>query len=504
MNRSFTQASARTLCLGLAALAALSWSCTKEPSFDGDTGQQAEGAIAQARSYYESTAPSLTKTVADQTVAIKPLPGDMTPLWDKAAATVLSDGTTAWVDVPIEGTITYTAIRGGHHHHEAGEDCGHNHDAVQAVQKLTVYTAADGTQQSLIATIVPEPDCTAVLNDFSSANGLAGFSGFVSWHDLTGKLVRVASYENGTKTKSIEATGDNEAEILEVVDETILYPEETDSYLLSPATKALPSEYCKYCKDKKCKAKNIWEKHCPFCGQYQLKDFPFDSNCKCRRCGSCGDKLAVGTENCPKCGKKVEMPKFCSVCNMYLCAHLIGCGYDPGISYVPPRTEQEDMLEVLRHAKTLTQEQFEEIKKGCFGIDINYQNQDYMYMHGLYLTGSDDDQRRAHQLMRNHFINWALEYIFNDSYYCLGKALHPIADTYVPVQTRINMLSFYSYGTIWNIVDGRFVTPYTSDLGPGTQALTYLCNALKGVADPTPNAIGAIFDRWLQMTGGGY
>lgn len=108
MNRSFTQASARTLCLGLAALAALSWSCTKEPSFDGDTGQQAEGAIAQARSYYESTAPSLTKTVADQTVAIKPLPGDMTPLWDKASATVLSDGTTAWVDVPIEGTITYT------------------------------------------------------------------------------------------------------------------------------------------------------------------------------------------------------------------------------------------------------------------------------------------------------------------------------------------------------------------------------------------------------------
>lgn len=113
MNRSFTQASARTLCLGLAALATLSWSCTKEPSFDGDTGQQAEGAIAQARSYYESTAVPLTRMVADQTVAIKPLPGDMTPLWDKASATVLSDGTTAWVDVPIEGTITYTAVRGG-------------------------------------------------------------------------------------------------------------------------------------------------------------------------------------------------------------------------------------------------------------------------------------------------------------------------------------------------------------------------------------------------------
>lgn len=46
MKRSFTKAGTRAVCAGLAVLAALSWSCTKEPSFDGGTGQQAEGAIA--------------------------------------------------------------------------------------------------------------------------------------------------------------------------------------------------------------------------------------------------------------------------------------------------------------------------------------------------------------------------------------------------------------------------------------------------------------------------
>lgn len=186
MKRSITQAGFRTVCLGLAALAALSWSCTKEPAFESGAGPQAEGAIAQARSFYESTAAPLTKSVGEQQIPIKPLPGEITPLWDRATATVLSDGTTAWVDVPIQGTITYTAVRGGHHRHNDGGECGHDHTPVEAVQKLTVYMAADGTKQSLIATIVPEAGCTAELNGFSSAEGLAGFSGFVSWHDLTG------------------------------------------------------------------------------------------------------------------------------------------------------------------------------------------------------------------------------------------------------------------------------------------------------------------------------
>lgn len=488
MNRSFTQAGARTLCLGLAALAALSWSCTKEPSFDGDTGQQAEGAIAQARSYYESTAPSLTKTVADQTVAIKPLPGDMTPLWDKAAATVLSDGTTAWVDVPIEGTITYTAVRGGHHHHEAGEDCGHNHDAVQAVQKLTVHTAADGTQQSLIATIVPEPDCTAELNDFSSANGLAGFSGFVSWHDLTGKLVRVAGYENGTKTKSIEATGDNEAEVLDVVDEAILYPIVSNSV----QTKGFDTQPCPICSKINCFYKYQSSMHCTKCKNDK-------TTCTCLRCAVCGQKGSFCV--CPdKETGSGETPKYCDFCGRTDCD-----GYHPNIGPTPPYIVQEAMLKSVFN-NVLTNEQYEEVKNGSYGTDLFEQGQGYEHIHGLYvLTSGGTEQSEAHIKMRDYFILNAQAFIYHGSYCHLGKALHPIIDTYVMPQERIDMLGYYSYNSKLNIVNGSNVIPITTSTAPCTRAINYVYDALlKLPSKPTAEQVGAVFDGWLRLTGGGY
>lgn len=135
MNRFLFKAKIRAGSLGLAMLAVMCWSCTKENIASYTDGTQAEGAIAQARSFYESSAAPLTRSVADQTIAIKPLPGDMTPLWDRATATVLSDGATTWVDVPITAGVTYAAVRGGAHHHEVGEECGHDHEAVQAIQK---------------------------------------------------------------------------------------------------------------------------------------------------------------------------------------------------------------------------------------------------------------------------------------------------------------------------------------------------------------------------------
>lgn len=501
MNRSFTQAGARTLCLGLAALAALSWSCTKEPSYDGDTGQQAEGAIAQARSYYESTAPSLTKTVADQTVAIKPLPGDMTPLWDKASATVLSDGTTAWVDVPIEGTITYTAVRGGHHHHEVREDCGHNHDAVQAVQKLTVHTAADGTKQSLIATIVPEPDCTAELNGFSSVNGLAGFSGFVSWHDLTGKLVRVASYENGTKTKSVEVTGDNEAEVLNVVDEALLFPLEAGAVSLLPETKTFP-EVCSYCEKENCPGENKRLQHCNMCWKYDPPLNPTLSECICARCSKCGYRLKGQYPTCVCPDKPLDVPKFCERCGSPDCPNT-NIQFPSNSCPPPPYVVQESILKNI--LSSLTQEQFRELNFGSYATDMYHQSLGDEIMHGLYYTGDDEVQRVAHASMRAYFVNMAQAFVYHRSYYHLGRALHPIVDTYILVQSRIDMLIPYSYGTIWNIVDGRFVTPYTSDRGPCTQAVKYIYNALVKLPQTATKAqVEAVFDGWLKLTGGGY
>ncbi|WP_281670665.1 hypothetical protein [Rikenella microfusus] len=483
-------------------MAAVGWSCTKEDHLYGDSSPQSEGAIAQARSFYERTAVPLTKSIGGQSVAVKPLPGEIAPLWDKAAATVLADGTTAWVDVPIEATVVYTAVRNGFHAHEAGESCGHDHSPVQAVQKLTVHTDADGTQRSLIATIVPEADCTAELNGFSSAEGLDGFSGFVSWHDLTGKLVRVAEYENGVRTRSAEPAGENEKDILDIVDDAVLYPVETGIDKNAIETKTFP-EKCMFCKDERCKAKNDISSHCSQCNQYEEKTFPFTSNCRCRRCNSCGERLPVGQEECSKCGEKIDMPKFCTICGMYFCPHLTGSG-GPNIVPAPTQTEHEEMFKAALKS-LLTEDQYEDTKSGSYAIDINYQSENYEYMHGLYFTGTDDDRRKAHTIMRNHFISWAQAFIFHGSYYCLGKALHPIADTYVLVQTRVGMLGFYSYRSMWNIVDGSNVTPYTSDIGPSKRALQYIYNALiKLNKSSTEDEINAIFNQWLKQTGGGY
>lgn len=500
MKRILISVRRRSLWLCLAVVAAVGWSCTKDENFFENNNLQTQGAIAQARSFYERTAVPLTKSIGGQSIAVKPLPGEMTPLWDKAAATVLADGTTAWVDVPIEAKVVYTAVRNGFHAHQAEESCGHDHSPVQAVQKLTVHTAADGTKQSLIATIVPEPDCTAELNGFSSAEGLDGFSGFVSWHDLTGKLLRVAGYENGVQTRSAEATGDNEKEILEIVDETVLYP-----ITNFPATKT--DGYCNLCNDN-CPEPNRMTYHCNLCGKYDppiaYTDIDHESKCTCRpRCSKCGQKIPEGKDACPSCSNTSVTDPFCKYCGALNCR--IDHAIYPDQPIVPPPyvVQQEMLMNVLRYS--VNQSQFSDIINGTYSTDLYYQNKGEEYIHGLFVDTDNTSQAKAHDQMRNYFILYAQAFVAHDTYYALGKALHPIIDTYVMLQTRIDMLEYYTYQTKRNIVDGSNIIPFTVSPGPCANAIQFVYNELmKQEATVTAEAIGNIFDRWLQLTGGGY
>ena len=506
MTKNVLKAGTRAVCVGLAVLAAVGWSCTKQDEPAMNVSPQTEGAIAQARSWYENTAAPLTRSVADQTIAIKPLPGDITPLWDRASATVLWDGTTVWVDVPIEAGITYTAVRGGAHHHEAGEECGHDHEAVQAVQKLTIHTAADGTRQSLIATIVPEAECTANLNDFSSADGLAGFSGFVSWHDLTGKLIRVAKYEEGTKTRSVEPDGDNEAAILEIVDNAILYPEKTKAIPFAITTKA--SGYCRLCKGT-CEDPDQISQHCNICGKYRPTDkFGAESKCTCTPyCPFCGRRLSPFESQCPLCpDKPVKQPIYCTVCGM------LNCKENHSVQDYPsgwlPHIVQGDMFRTILGAR-LTPELLGRMLDGSYGIDQEYQNAGDEYRHGLYVPGYNNEQSIAFNNMRNLFIQYVQGYLYltseseiPEAFYYLGVALHPIADHYIPYQTRVNMLNFYAYNTPQPILGGTYIVPYTSDKEPCTKAVKYIFNAVQNLkASASEAEIAAIFDQWLIMAG---
>lgn len=508
MSKNVLNAKTRVVCAGLAVLAAVGWSCSRkdEPAMNP---HQTEGAIAQARSFYENTATSLTKTVADQTVAIKPLPGEMIPLWDRATAAALSDGTTAWVDVPITAGVTYTAVRGGTHAHEAGEECGHDHEAVQAVQKLTVYTAADGTKQSLIATIVPEPECTANLNDFSSADGLAGFSGFVSWHDLTGKLIRVAEYENGTKNRSAEPDGNNEAEILEIVDNAILYPFDapTNNYTMTKVDDDY-SLSCKICGEIMCKSKNNWSVHCRICKKYDNPGWAADSKCVCPRCPTCGKNIKPNSKHdldvC-KCKKPLPTPEACPICKKLVCSHKqnpSGVGGTPVIPYVA--VHYNFLNTVLGYLFTDNGTGFKELDRGCDGLDRNFQLAGDEYLHGIYGYRDNSSQSTAKAQMRSHFISRMGQFIRSDSWMSFGEGLHSVLDTYISLQDRIDMLGYYSYETMRNIVDGQNIAPYTINSAPCWQAVLLILSELNTLEPTATDAqIGAIFDKWVGTTGGG-
>lgn len=147
-----------------------------------------------------------------------------------------------------------------------------------------------------------------------------------------------------------------------------------------------------------------------------------------------------------------------------------------------------------------------EVKNGSYGTDLFEQGQGYEHVHGLYeLTGDGEAQNKAHTKMRDYFILNAQAFVYHDSYYHLGKALHPIVDTYVLPQTRIDMLGYYSYNSKLNIVNGSNVIPITSSTGPCVSAIKYVYDALlKLPSKPTAEQTGAVFDGWLKMTGGGY
>lgn len=490
------------LCLATAVI--VGWSCQKS-DFLQENRQQAENATTQARSYYERTAVPLTKSFGEQQIPIKPLPGEMIPQWERATATILENGI-AFVDVPIEATITYTAVRHGFQHHN-GETCEHDHSAIQAVQKLTVQTLADGSQRSLVATIVPEAGCTAELRNFSSAIGLDGFDGFVSWHDLTGQLIRVAAYENGIQTRSAAPDGTNEAEIAELVDHAILYPTETRINKTTIVTKT-DNDPCKICGEKFCIGKDKSSLHCPICHQYDNPGYTFDPNskCKCRRCNTCGQKMAAGQESCSQCGKKVETPIFCSICGMPRlgCPHYTGGVGGPSGELPAPFFEHNKMIETGQYVY-LTKEQCDQVKAGSQAIDVSYQSEGYEHKHGMYYHGGDETHQAALTMMSRHFVAWGKEFAKYKSYYSLGEALHPILDTYVPLQTRIDMLSYYSYSRPQSIVDGSKIVYYTHSMTYCTQALKYVCTALQGLSSSaTDSDVANIFHQWLKMTGGGY
>ncbi len=495
----FIQQRIRQACIIMVATTAL-WACSQkhEITETRDTGRSQ--IVAQARAYYESNHKTLTKTVGEYDIHIKPLPGEIIPLWNQAVTALTNDGG-SWVDVPLETALTYTAIRHAHHTHQEGVQCSHD-TPVLATQKLSIYTAPDGTQQSYIVTLVPETETTAIdLNDFSSANGLIGFSGFASWHNLDGTLIRVAKYDNGHTTQSAEATDENNALVLEIVDNAILNLNITPSIVNFSLTKTSNTGPCKYCKKNDCKYKNQMAHHCTTCGQYDSYTDPFNSECVCARCGTCGKRYSgrFQIEAC-SCGATIEKIG-CEICKTLICNHLLyGDDAPPGAPVFAP-TAHEEMLKNI-FAEELTYGEFKYFRDGSHTIDAyEYQTSGNEYLHGMrYYT---DNQNNALTNMKNHFIQKMRGFVQYGDMLALGEGFHPILDTYLDMETRKNMLASYSYAALYNIVHGMNAAPYAINPTPCTEAVTYIYNALSNLpSSASDEQIGAIFDQWVSMAQG--
>lgn len=494
----FIQERIRQACILMVATTAL-WACSQkhEITETRDTGQSQ--IVAQARAFYESNYKILTKTVGEYDIHIKPLPGEIIPLWNQAVTALTNDGG-AWVDVPLETALTYTAIRHAHHTHQEGVQCSHD-TPVLATQKLSIYTAPDGTQQSYIVTLVPETEITAIdLNDFSSANGLIGFSGFASWHNLDGTLIRVAKYDNGHTTQSAEATDGNNALVLEIVDNVVLYPSFRNStkYFNTKSNE----ERCNICGKTTCISPNDITSHCTFCGRYDNPNYPFSSGCICSRCGTCGKRYTGRWKLQATCTCGATIEKIgCEICKTLICNHLLYGDDDPPGDPIFAPTAHEEMLKNI-FANELTYGEFKYFRDGSHTIDAyEYQTSGNEYLHGMrYYT---DNQNNALTNMKNHFIQKMRGFVQSGDMLALGEGFHPILDTYLDLETRKNMLASYSYATLYNIVHGMNAAPYTINPTPCTDAVTYIYNALSNLpSSASDEQIGAIFDQWVSMAQG--
>ncbi len=185
-------------------IGAVVWACQRDRFGHSDpTAVEPTLTGGEARDFFEyqfsEMAPRMTKVTGDRPVGM--MPGDFTPLWDKAriGANREMDG----ADVPIDPKFIFVAVF--NQITPAGDTL---RQTVDVTQKLVVKKWRNTDEYEAfcyIASIVPTPEYHArhknVAKEFRYAGSKGDFSGFVIYRTLTGRLVGVDNYENGRRTR---------------------------------------------------------------------------------------------------------------------------------------------------------------------------------------------------------------------------------------------------------------------------------------------------------------
>lgn len=193
-----------TYTLLAAAFGAVLFGCQRD-RFGHDDPNAVESTLTvnEARDFFEyqfsETMPYLTKLPQDRPTGM--MPGDFTPLWDKAriGANREMDG----ADVPIDPKFIFVAV-----FNQVTPQGDTVRRTVDVIQKLVVKKWRNTEEYEAfcyIASIVPTPEYYAkhknVGREFRYGGDKGEFSGFVIYRTLAGKLVGIDNYERGRRTR---------------------------------------------------------------------------------------------------------------------------------------------------------------------------------------------------------------------------------------------------------------------------------------------------------------
>lgn len=180
------------------------WACQRDRfGHDDPNAVKPTLTVSEAQSIFErqmsQAMPTLTKLSNDRPVGL--MPGDFTPLWNKAriGANREMDG----ADVPINPHYIHVAV-----FRRLTLEGDTLYRTVDVIQKLVVKQwrdTSDFKAYSYIASIVPTPEYYAkhknVGKEFRYAGDKGEFSGFVIYHTLEGIPVAIDNYRDGNPTR---------------------------------------------------------------------------------------------------------------------------------------------------------------------------------------------------------------------------------------------------------------------------------------------------------------
>lgn len=194
--------------LSAAAVGIVIWACRRD-RFGGDAPGSVEPTltVSEARDFFEyqysETLPYRTKLSADRPTGL--MPGDFTPLWDKAHRAV-ADRYLEGVDLPIDPRFLFTGT-----FWEPNRRGDTIRRTVDIVQKLVVNRWHDHSQwnglYAYIATLIPTPEYYARHKNYNQTfinlGAKNGFSGLVIYHSLNGRFVNADKYSDGVRVAQV-------------------------------------------------------------------------------------------------------------------------------------------------------------------------------------------------------------------------------------------------------------------------------------------------------------